>query len=298
MKNDNMKKKIATGILVGTSITGIASSAVLAANTTNIADDEVNANVKQAVQVSSDRSSARRGKKNDKELTPEEPATAPKNHFNTQTTFNSHLFKPNGPGTYQRNLKPNQFQTFYLGGYAYHYFGFITKVTSTEFTVCTGLFKVNDRLYYSDGNGDIKTGLRKVGDDLYYFGEDTNKANAYARKGWLTRGGKQYYFGLDGRAVKGFNKIGDSYFYFNKNGERVLDMVITLSRDLNGDLSGDIYYYKEGTHTLYNGWKTIDNDTFYFDKGRAIRKGSLEEGQFRYDFDKFGRRTTMVGILK
>lgn len=290
-KNDNMKKKIATGILIGTSITGIASSAVLASNTTNVVDDEVATNVKQSVEVSSERT-VRRNKKSDKDTLPDEPAKAPERHMNTKTTFDSYVFVHRGPGYYQSNLKKNEFQDFKLRGHAYPYYGYITEVTPKTFTVFTYLFKVGDKLYYSDESGNIQTGLRSIKGDLYYFGESQH--NAYARKGWLRKDGKEYYFDKYGKAVKGFQEIEGFLFYFNNRGERVREIVTTEN--------GDIYYYDKGsTKPFTGGWKNIGDDYFYFDPasgGKAIRNDEKEIGNFVYVFDNYGIRKSMWGIVE
>lgn len=286
MKNDNMKKKIATGILVGTSITGIASSAVLAANTTNIADDEVNANIKQSVQVSSERSSAKRGRKTEKKL-PEDIAKAPNYYMNTQHTYNSYVFKHRGSGEYQKLIK-GKFQEYMLGGYTHAYYGYVSDVdvAKKKFSVYTGLFSVGDRLYLADDNGDIQTGLRKIGENLYYFGED--KTKAYARTGWYVNGDTQYYFGADGKAVKGFKNFNDVLMYFNNEGKRVLDIV---------EMNGNIYYYENGK-PFTGGLKKIGKDVFYFGAdGKAVKNGEVEDGQFKYELDNYIVKA-MSGILK
>lgn len=260
-KNDDMKKKIATGILVGASITGIASSAVLAANTSTTIDNEV----ARTVMDSASTRSARSGRKTKEEFaTSDKPAVPDSKIINTQEHFSSYI-PVSGPHSTGRNqiFKHNGFQDFYQGSLMRQYYGYITSSNKTTFTVYTGLFKADGKLYYSDSNGDIQTGLRTINDKTYYFGE--NKTGAYARQGWQRIKGKTYYFKSNGEAIKGFVDIGQHSFYFNEKGER--------EEGFFKDGKGNLYYSNE-KGDIVTGWYTVGKNTYLFDaeENGAARK--------------------------
>ena len=102
----------------------------------------------------------------------------------------------------------------------------------------TGLVEYNGRTYYAIG-GTLQTKWKQIGDQWYYFHY-------------------QNYYGFDGNyGIK-------EYFGFPVTGSYTFDdgkLVSGIWSNVNGQYK---YYY--GPSYYVNGWKTIDNQQYYFDK--------------------------------
>ncbi len=102
----------------------------------------------------------------------------------------------------------------------------------------TGLFEYNGRTYYAIG-GYLQTKWNQIGDQWYYF----HYQNYYGFNG--TYGIKEYF---------GFPVVGSYTFEDGK-------LVSGIWSNVNGQYK---YYY--GPSYYVNGWKTIDDQQYYFDK--------------------------------
>ena len=107
-----------------------------------------------------------------------------------------------------------------------------------ELNDVTGLVEYNGRTYYAIG-GYLQTKWKQMGDQWYYF----HYQNYYGFNG--TYGIKEYF---------GFPVTGSYTFEDGK-------LVSGIWAKVNGQYK---YYY--GPSYYVNGWKTIDNEQYYFDK--------------------------------
>lgn len=178
---------------------------------------------------------------------------------------------------------------------------------------------VNGRLYYFSGNGKAYTGLRKIGKYYYYF----DKYGVTVRNRFATISGRRYYFGDRGRAYTGVKKVKGYKYYLNFSGKGYL---VGGAKRVNGthyrfksngkpytgwytSKNGLKYYYKaNGTFStgpvtvgkktyLFNergmlisseGWRTINNKTFYVTSEGVVLKGYKRMGEDYYYFNKNG----------
>ncbi|MDE5864108.1 MAG: L,D-transpeptidase family protein [Lachnospiraceae bacterium] len=128
-------------------------------------------------------------------------------------------------------------------------------------TKVTGIQKIQDKLYYFDGNGNLikKTGLKKVKGTYYYF-----NSNYSLRTGVVKIKKKLYYFKqTDGSRYEetGINKVDGKTFMFGKK------------------------------HNLLTGWRRDENNMrYYFDKkAGAALVGWNYVGKYKYYFNKKGQ---------
>lgn len=167
----------------------------------------------------------------------------------------------------------------------------------------TGFLKTGGRWYHFDSNGNLSRGWFTSGGSrfygrtsgsmggklgslvtgyckisgVYYAFESTGRAGTYGKQktGWVTTGGKTYYYYATGSKASGFTMIGTSTYYFAKTGsKRYRGRVIT-------------------------GWKKISKKKYYFRKngssgiyGSAYKNTTIKIGKKYYTFDKTG---IMVG---
>lgn len=153
----------------------------------------------------------------------------------------------------------------------------------------TGWKKISGKYYYfnkSDGNM-YKNKLRKSGSSAYFL----DKNGVRVSNTFITKNGKTYYFGSNGKAYTGMQKVGNKYYYFNPK---------TFEKQTNykyKDSSGNIYYFdKNGVRVqkkfysitagkqkltyyfgkngkAYKGWHTIKGKKYYFYKGTGPKAG-------------------------
>ena len=107
-----------------------------------------------------------------------------------------------------------------------------------EINDVTGLIEYNGKTYYAIG-GNLQTKWKQIGDQWYYF----HYQNYYGFNG--TFGIKEYFS----------HPVNGSYTF--ENGK----LVSGVWANVNGQ-----YKYFYGPSYYVNGWKTIDNQQYYFDK--------------------------------
>ena len=125
-----------------------------------------------------------------------------------------------------------------------------------------------------------------------YFGSN-GQADLNSR-GWVKKNGKQYYFGIDGRAQFGLVRVGSKTYYITPDegcvtGYRVIGYRLyqfgtdgALIREVHQDkgwlsLDGSWYYFENG-EVVSNGIKCINGKTYVFAAGRLYTDGLLKSG--------------------
>lgn len=159
--------------------------------------------------------------------------------------------------------------------------------------------KIGKKKYYVDKSGYRVTGLFEIDDKLYYF----NSKGVLQKKKWVSAGGNYYYADSSGRILKsqwlyksnilvyvkadgaiaksGIVKIQGKQYYFDKNGKRSKGFKKV----------GKKYYYCNSSGVIQKKkWITVKKKTYYLQKNgvRAANK-LLKIGRYRYYFDSKGR---------
>ena len=155
----------------------------------------------------------------------------------------------------------------------------------------TGWKEIGGKHYYFSANGGqlCTSKLIKLDSGAYYV----NKYGVRVTNAFVTRKGKTYYLGADGKAWKGMHRISGKYYYFDpetyamaKNfkhvtakgvvyyfdskGVRVKNTFVTISE--NG--KKNVYYFGR-TGKAYKGWHTIKGKKYYFYSGSCVRARSV-----------------------
>lgn len=113
-----------------------------------------------------------------------------------------------------------------------------------------------DRYYILESNRQEATGLTEIDGDLYYFNDKGDM-----QFGWQDVSDKTYYFETDGTAVTGETEIQGTIYNFQDEG------------------------------VLLHGWSE-DKKSYYDEQGFKTSESWIEDGGFKYYFDKDGNVVT------
>ena len=157
--------------------------------------------------------------------------------------------------------------TYYFASYAY-----------------TDVHYLNGYYYYFDETGKMQQNLlaktkRYEGDNseaLFYYGADGKRVF-----GWQTIDGSKYYISEDGAYIGGWGIENDNY-YFNEEGKMQTNYLAIIDEYGHKYIS---YYGSDGKGVT--GWKTVGEDTYYFNSNAYIGEYQID-GDYYY-FDENGR---------
>ena len=165
----------------------------------------------------------------------------------------------------------------------------------------TGIRTINDRQYYFTEKGVLKTGwIKHSGDGWseYYCATKTG----ILLRGWQTIGGKKYYFSdseWDPYMYKdGTHEINGKTYLFNTNGVLMTGAGIKkITYKYDDGYSWTSYYltYKNGT--VYEGWKKINGNYYYFGPEMYRGEGTTINKKV-YVFNKNGTLVKSSGWFK
>ena len=130
-----------------------------------------------------------------------------------------------------------------------------------------GLTWGSSRSYENNSSGQAiaNSGWKLVDGSWYYF-QRTNQTDRY---GWLTEGGKFYYFDYSG-AVTGYQVIDSKLYYFNASGALTTSYTVQEGWKLIG---GNYYYFQNGD-VLHGTVATISGKTYLFDYDGKLAKNT------------------------
>ena len=188
-------------------------------------------------------------------------------------------------------------------------------------TLKRGLYEIDGKKYYFDENGISYKGFKEVDGELYFFSYVTRTT----LKGWFSPNGVDHYYGNeDGTLKRGLYEIDGKKYYFDENGVSYKGF-----KEVDGELyffsyvtrttlkgwnstDGFNYFYgnddgtlKRGTFTidgreykfndktgLLDGFKIIDNKTYYYDPDGTLNKG------IQYMAGKFWKFNATTGAFE
>lgn len=152
-------------------------------------------------------------------------------------------------------------EILHLGKKSY-YIGYDGKMWKDSFCFVYDEDTDTDSIYYVDENGYVVTGWYKMKEEdaLYYF-----ENNGKAADGIKNISGVTYYF-IEGRMQTEYATVdNNNFYYFDEKG-------IAHSREIQG-----------------NGWIKCDENWFYIENQKVVRRTFLQLGKYKYYFDKNGK---------
>ncbi len=104
---------------------------------------------------------------------------------------------------------------------------------------------------------------------------------AAVKNGWVTSGGKRYYY-INGVKLTGLRPVGGKTYYFStKDGHMMKSGWVTVN--------GRKYYLAKDGHALKNGWVTVNGKKYYLAKdGHMLKNGWVTVGSRKYYLAKDG----------
>lgn len=194
--------------------------------------------------------------------------------------------------------------------------------------------RVDDKIYYADGEGRAKKGLANIGGHDYYFDKsskllvnqslilDGGKFQAdskgrvslreKAKAGWVGLADKSYYFTNDGKLARGLTDLGEARYYFDKFDGLMLrnqiindgvDKIHTADNGVAQYLGWDYYNgklaYVNEDGTQAKGIKKINGMNYGFDEnGKIFNRQYKKFGNQWYYFNKYGEASASDGKFK
>lgn len=127
----------------------------------------------------------------------------------------------------------------------------------------TGWFKENNNSYYLQGDGSMVTGLNKINGKIYMF-----NGSGVMTSGWTSQNNYWYYFNKDGSMATGWITDGGSSYYLYDTGAMAKGWL---------NLSGVWYNFKENG-AMATGWITSSGDSYYLEPstGRLLTNTTIE----------------------
>ena len=149
--------------------------------------------------------------------------------------------------------------------------------------VQAGTFRADEAgIWYERDDGSYPTGWFQDTDGSWYCFDE----NGYARLGWYYEDGKRYYLGsADGRLFVDCVAVqGGKYYRFSGSG-----VAEETAADYSGWLWDGVYWYyrRPNGSYVYDGWRDLDGNRFYFEEGH-LKTGPAEIGGEKYFFDDYG----------
>lgn len=112
----------------------------------------------------------------------------------------------------------------------------------------------------------------------------TSTPTAPAQTGWVTEGGKTYYFLRDGSFMTGKVQIGESTYYFDNAGVLQTGWVT----------EGDKKFYFGTDGAMLTGWVTIDEKQYYFRPNGTMAQGQVQIDGKNHFFTAAGTEVLVV----
>ena len=152
----------------------------------------------------------------------------------------------------------------------------------------TGWLSFGSTYYYMNQDGVRVTGWQIIDGKEYYFDKNGIRTQSVKKNGWITDGGKKYYY-KNGEKQIGWQTIDNQTYYFMPDGHmhtgwlsfgRTYYYMMPDGHMHTGWLSfGSTYYYMKQDGVRVTGWQTIDGKDYYFDSNGVRKDGYPIEGK-------------------
>ena len=161
-------------------------------------------------------------------------------------------------------------------------------------TMQKGWIYAGSLVYYADPVTGVLYRNRSLGN--HYFlsdgtmaGRGSGTGTGTAAGGWVTKGGKTYYYGASGTYVTGLQTIDGNQYYFRSNG------VLQKKRWITAE-NGKRYYCSQNGTIAKDQW--IDNKTYYVTATGEMAKGLTAIGKRLYYFNPVNGKLKKNGRFK
>ena len=151
-----------------------------------------------------------------------------------------------------------------------------------------GWLSFGSTYYYMNQDGVRVTGWQIIDGKEYYFDKNGIRTQSVKKNGWITDGGKKYYY-KNGEKQIGWQTIDNQTYYFMPDGHmhtgwlsfgRTYYYMMPDGHMHKGWLSfGSTYYYMNQDGVRVTGWQTIDGKDYYFDSNGVRKDGYPIEGK-------------------
>lgn len=121
-------------------------------------------------------------------------------------------------------------------------------------------------LYAENGKGSIKTGWQNINGCWLYLNNDGSRNAGYT--GLQTINGSMYFLDANGALQKGVHKIGGKTYYFDAN--TGIGRVYGTGENGWKKINGNWYWFEKGNAAT--GWRKISNKWYYMDPSTSIMK--------------------------
>ena len=155
----------------------------------------------------------------------------------------------------------------------------------------TGWLSFGSTYYYMNQDGVRVTGWQIIDGKEYYFDKNGIRTQSVKKNGWITDGGKKYYY-KNGEKQIGWQMIDNQTYYFMPDGHmhtgwlsfgQTYYYMMPDGHMHTGWLSfGSTYYYMNQDGVRVTGWQTIANQRYYFMPDGHRHTGWLSFGQTYY----------------
>ena len=152
----------------------------------------------------------------------------------------------------------------------------------------TGWLSFGSTYYYMKQDGVRVTGWQIIDGKEYYFDKNGIRTQSVKKNGWITDGGKKYYY-KNGEKQIGWQTIDNQTYYFMPDGHmhtgwlsfgRTYYYMMPDGHMHTGWLSfGSTYYFMKQDGVRVTGWQTIDGKDYYFDSNGVRKDGYPIEGK-------------------
>ena len=152
----------------------------------------------------------------------------------------------------------------------------------------SGMYKIDGNTYLFNSNYYLinNEGINTYNDAKYWV-----RSNGALASGWLTTGGKKYYFNPDDyKMVTGIYNIGRRAYMFGTDGAKL---------EYSGVKGiGDDTYAFASDGALKSGWVSSGSDKLYFSPTdyKAYKNGIFTIGSKKYMFNSWGALCTGAGL--
>lgn len=125
----------------------------------------------------------------------------------------------------------------------------------------TGWFYDKGYWYYLQGDGSMRVNIWATYDGKWYFFNDLGEMQT----GWTLYLGRWYYMDEHGVMQKGWITYDKNKYYLNDDGTAKSGWLY----------SGKLWYYLDYSNKMVRGWQTIDGKRYYFDANGAMKTGMM-----------------------
>lgn len=137
-----------------------------------------------------------------------------------------------------------------------------------------GWKQIDNKWYYFDSKGYMKTGWINDGGTWYYADNSGSM-----KTGWVKDGEKWYYMDNSGSMKTGWINDGGTWYYTDNSGSMKTGWIN----------DGDKWYFTSSSGDMQTGIVQVDNEVYYLNDSGAMQTGAVNIDNKIYNFDESGK---------